>query len=419
MLTLPYFLLLSTTIDKKIVSASLKVVVAIFAGIGFSIKPQFCIVYFLSELYFLIQAKRFAQLIRMESIIVISIFSIYLISTYLLYPAYFHLIIPQALEFYYQGADSVKIAPTQLPTFIFSILIILFYFIEFKNRHFKSLSNTLLVALIGFILVYLLQFNSWEYHFFPAYSLSLILAYVSASQFYFSENLNLLKKLSYITLLILFYIFYIHYGLGDGVSYYWITGLTILCLVSFLLKKGKLLSVISILLVIFFYPISTDYIGYINFKNQKKIYQPLINFIHTHAYHQSVYFLAATLDYEYPIVDYAGAKHVSRFPYLLWMPAYIKQMLKNPNDLDGLKQKKNYQYFMNLLIKDIDSKKPKFIFIDSSEKIGTIAFQVSGVKFLSLFLRTPEFKILWKNYRYLTTIDNEPYYRFEVYEVKE
>lgn len=439
-LTLPYFLLLSLRADQKKVSIGLCAIVAVFSGIGFAIKPQFCIPFFLSEIYLLvylkqfskfvtthqIQSKRHEQLpkfIRTENTMIISLFFIYTVSTYLLYPDYFHLIIPQAITFYYQGIPSSPYAFLKLPTFIFSIFIILFFLIEYKNIHLNSLSNTLFIGLVGFILTYFSQQVMWEYHFFPAYSLALILSFVLVCRFLMDTNYSSIKIFFYIIWLFLFYQFYIHHGFTLQNFNYYIEALLILLITALFIRKyfwNKALHIFSgigILLMILIYPAFTNFIGYQHFKKEKEISQPLVNFIHHYAYHQTAYFLSATLQYEYPAVDYAGGIHVSRFPYLIWMPSYIQQMLTNSNDNNGLKSKALYHYFMLLLAKDIATKKPRFIFVDTSKIKKTISYQVSGVNYLSLFLRTPEFKSVMTHYHYFKTIHNEPNYTFEVYEL--
>ena len=59
-----------------------------------------------------------------------------------------------------------------------------------------------------------------------------------------------------------------------------------------------------------------------------------------------------------------------------------------------------HRYFMKLMSKDIAIKKPLFIFVDASKYKQTPVFSVSHLNYLSLFLKTPEFKSIWKSYHY-------------------
>ncbi|EKD92086.1 MAG: hypothetical protein ACD_29C00196G0001 [uncultured bacterium] len=58
-----------------------------------------------------------------------------------------------------------------------------------------------------------------------------------------------------------------------------------------------------------------------------------------------------------------------------------------------------------------------FIFVDASKYKQTPVFSVSHLNYLSLFLKTPEFKSIWKSYHYFGTINANPYYKLNVYEL--
>ena len=170
--------MLALRLEQKQVKRYLYIVIGVLAGIGFSAKPHFCIPFFLAELYFAIKNKHFLALFRIESIIVVTLFVAYLISTYLLYPAYFKIIVPLSVRFYYFGIHS---DPFWKDFFTIKmgycyISILLYLLARKDNSRNIALINVFFIAVIGYILSYLAQIAPWDYHLFPAFAFSSILS---------------------------------------------------------------------------------------------------------------------------------------------------------------------------------------------------------------------------------------------------
>lgn len=89
----------------------------------------------------------------------------------------------------------------------------------------------------------------------------------------------------------------------------------------------------------------------------------------------------------------------------------------NPHGKEAVKLKKIHNYFMQLLSNDMATKKPLFIFVDVSKNMATLSFRAFNINYLSIFLKTPEFKTVWKNYHHYATINAMPYYKLDIYEL--
>lgn len=151
--------------------------------------------------------------------------------------------------------------------------------------------------------------------------------------------------------------------------------------------------------------------GHVVLESQK----PIVYFLNKFAHKKPVYFFESILNFEYPSVDYAGAIHCSRFPYLLWMPAYLREYAINPDSEKTAELTKINTYFVDLMSKDMIAKKPQYIFVDASKSISTPIFNITNFNYLTFFLTSPEFRTAWKSYHYFATINAEPYYKLDIY----
>jgi hypothetical protein len=420
-LTAPYFLLLTLRLEKKKVSNYLYILVGILGGIGFAAKPHFCIPFFLAEIYLAIKNKRLSTLFRTESIIVVSIFIVYLISTYLLYPAFFKIIVPLSMKFYYYGSDN---DPFWKNFFIIKmgycyVTIWLYLLARKVDQQSINLINFLFIAEIGYILSYLAGISPWDYHLFPGFCFAMILNIYFIYLLALKKDFTKKQTFQYI-FFALFAFIYSRFYLGEHLFYTlyaFIFCISIYCQQYFLKRTLHIISILSLLALTSIYPI---YVGYAMYQNQQYVkdsMQPLTQYLHKHAYKKTVYFISSIMPYEWLTVDYAGAIHVSRFPYLLWIPSYLKAYTTHPYtqasaDIFGINI-----FFIKLMAHDIEVKKPQFIFVDSSEFKNTLTIAYTHFSYLKLFMQNPEFRAAWKNYHYYGSITDNHHYLFKVYEI--
>ena len=149
----------------------------------------------------------------------------------------------------------------------------------------------------------------------------------------------------------------------------------------------------------------------------RKIAIPLIHFLKENSKGKKVYFLTSILSAEYPTVDYAGAIHCSRFPYLMWMPSVLKTLAENRDNHDAKQIYAMNVFFSRLLAEDIAIKKPEFIFVDTSHEKRTLVFTVKDFNYIDFFMHLPQFKSVWEHYHFKKTIELSSGYRFSVYQL--
>lgn len=421
-LTIPYFLLFSLRLESKKVDTLLTVIIAILASIGFAIKPQFCLAFFLTEIILLIKRKNLKKTIRIENTIIYVVFILYAISTYLLYPAYFHIIVPLTLQFYYLGISVTFISVFSQEQFVFGALAIVFFLLERKNNPKKSLCAVILIGILGYMLSYITQLVPWSYHAFPVLAFAMLLNVLLLISFAIHDNNSNTRRLFYVVFAFIIYLFNILHIpniyklhlfllfslLGFELSWFF--------KFYFLKKTLQAVATVFLTILIMIFPITSDYFSYKLAKFTKIVNQPIVDFLNKYAYQKPVYFFESVLNYEYPPVDYAGAIHASRFCYLLWLPAYLKELLKDPNSKETLHLQKIHDYFMKLMSEDIAKKKPQFILVDASHYVATPIFQIKNFNYLALFSKTPEFQLVWKNYHYFGSIKADSFYKLDVYE---
>jgi hypothetical protein len=131
---------------------------------------------------------------------------------------------------------------------------------------------------------------------------------------------------------------------------------------------------------------------------------PLVDFLRNNAAGKPVYFFATTSVYQFPVVDYARAIPVGRTSFQSWLPGFLADRRQSPGD---------NILFINMLIEDLDNKKPLYVLVDVSKNKSNLANR--RFEFLPYFNQSPRFQSAWNAYQYFTTIEKAPLYRFDVY----
>lgn len=168
---LPYLLLANIRIQKQQINLVAIILIGLFAGIGFAIKPYFLIPLIFVEIYLMFQKQTFWAWCRPETLIIGLVLITYLISIFVVTPEYIYQVIPFAHQFYYMGYTfSWSLLYKNLP-YVFMIAVPPCYILVRRQLFYKHLIDILLVAGFGFLLVYYLARQSWIYHFYPVYAL--------------------------------------------------------------------------------------------------------------------------------------------------------------------------------------------------------------------------------------------------------
>ncbi len=217
-LTLPYLFLAVCRLENKTPQVDHAMMIGVFAGLGFCIKPHFLLTPLLIEAYFMAYKKSVLTWLRTETMIMGSVALIYLIMTLVCFPDYITFIIPFVLRVYsYAEALPWRLVLTG-PTFLFCCLAFMLYPGLGRRGCYKNWTRILLLALLGFLSAYLLQRNLHYYHIYPALSLAILLWV-----FYFgllTQRINLNAHDYFNMLLILAYLFFVNKSIWTALVFH-------------------------------------------------------------------------------------------------------------------------------------------------------------------------------------------------------
>lgn len=423
----PYFLLVAARLYDYQPRAILSLMIGIFAGIGFAIKPYFLATFFFTEVYYLYNRKSFATLYRPEVIAIYSVMLIYLAMIFILHKDYLNVVVPFVRECYYQDYKSplkILLFNNQAIYFYFSLsLFLLFY----KKLIYKQLAIILTLASIGFYCSYIMQSTYWYYHVLPMFANAValfgliyfsfatepyfkIIDYIKLTAWAVIYGIYVITQLSYISLGINFYpsiYFALFITIFSPLLYtvyrgkYLLRQIAALCLLFslnyifyknvelsiwqkhiFLLSNLMLfLSFILVLpkqnrhkmrygyfalfgLLLFAYPFYWSAYLYSASIAFKKQYMGLVTEMKTFA-NKSVYFFTDSDQFPFPALNYTGQKLASRFAALGGLPNLNN--LDDPQEyIDSYHKDQNrLDLFINAIAEDLEQKKPEVIFVDS------------------------------------------------------
>ena len=297
-LIIPYLFSVIAFLQNKSIRWLSAISVGVLAAIGFSIKPFFIVTFAMIELYCIYYRRDFFAWFRMESLVIISGMVSYLLSIWFLQPGYFSEVIPLARQYYYLSTRStwdVYLYDLCFLYCLFSLVVLLA--LQKKNNIF---ANVLSLAVMGFLIAYLLQGVPAYYRILPAFSLSILLMWIV-----FSEMR---------ALLIVALIFPIYCLVDENENALWF-------------KK----------------------VGYFN---------EIIAYMDKNLVEGSSYFISTAVPF--PEVDYVDNKKIelnSSAPLPFWWLTGLMLKEKNPNAEDKNK-------FINKLADILDTKKPEFVWVD-------------------------------------------------------
>lgn len=197
--TVPYLFLLAARLKNIDMSWGIPLLVGFCAGIGFAIKPFYLLTFLMLEIYYWFSIKKNTRLFlaRPELHTALFMIMLYLAVIFIFFKSYLHVVVPIALQFYFQNFSDTW--PTMLSSVIFlycllSLLICSFYlllvkFTKYNNpliSYYHGLLQIFSLSLTGYLIAYLYQKINWYYHIIPAFYL--------ANQLYFSLLFLLLRS---------------------------------------------------------------------------------------------------------------------------------------------------------------------------------------------------------------------------------
>jgi hypothetical protein len=364
--TLPYLLAIAARLQNQRLKLGTAIFIGSFAALGFALKPHFLIIPLLLELYYIRAQKKLLACLRPETLALFLLLLSYAAFAYIFYPDYFSFIIPFTLRVYYSGISAPWALVLLQPIILFCCFVLLTYLFLYRGFKPQALGHILALALVSFILSYITQRTDFYYHLIPAFSLAILLSFLS----------------------------YEYLISPSQTKPTWLIGL--------------------LALLFFSVPSYLWYQVYLMRAPHREALRPLVTFLKKEAAHQSVYFFAPTTIYTFPTIDYAEVELGSRFPFMWMVAGLVNQSLLNEEAVQQHKQDK--LTLGNMIAEDLNQYQPLLVFIDIRARKPYL--NQAHFDYLVYFSDNPQFRQAWKDYHYLTTLEKPGLYQLAVYKRK-
>ena len=372
MLIIPY--LLNAVIFLQGDKLNYSILIGLMAGTGFAIKPHLLVTFVLIESYLLVKTRAYVTLFRKETIAIGLVFSSYLIAVLVFNPDYF-LLIPEIYKFFsvfFASADSLTdIFFNDRVVFIIETVII-FYALH-TNSAYQNLVKILMLSMVGFFIFYIAEPLAIDYHTIPMFSLALLLSVVLFSDTHLSSYRNraLLHKNHLVDRSIIF---------GIAAVIFWIPLLLMFSTTSRFLTVEKNS------------PVSNQLIEYLKNTSDRRPF----------------YFFSTNCRLTYPLVDYVGVKSASRYE-CLWPVLYITQLSQLNTPVARAELEKQRIFLTHTVVEDMKRNMPGLVFISPS--INWRVFYGVSFDYLKFFSQSKEFRDIWKNYKYSSSVGEISIYK--------
>lgn len=371
LLIVPYFLSVATQAKQQKVGTYLSIWVGILAGLGISFNLQFLIIFIALEIFLIIRHKSFAVFIRPESLTIVCIVILYLLSIMIFFPLYIMEILPLVFFLYVGTFNFSWQSLLTNPAFLSWVAATVFFVLFWKKHSQKPLLIVLYIATTGFLTTFLTTRKIWFYHMLACLAISsLLLAIFLANS---------------ITKLIL---------KADGTkSFFWVTIVKIIILYTILIC----LPIVTV--------VNVSYVSIKTKSDPNTAINRLIHFVKFNTKKQhAIFVFSTTVTPGGILIHYADINLGSRFAGF-WMLPGILQRLKEQLALPlQLMLKKSQQFLNDAVVADFNRYQPKLVLVDVAKR--KYYFPDVDFDYISYFSQDPRFKEIWQHYKYVTRIAN-------------
>lgn len=362
---LPYLLCAALRLDHKSVNPWLAVVVGLFAGFGFAIKPYFLCVLCLVELLFIIERRKLFAWVRIESLLIASVLISYIVSIFIFQPGYMTTVLPLVSKYYFFVIKQSWMHILSMPYVDFSLIVAILYPFYREYDRYNRLGTVIYVALLGMIIAFVIPQNAWYYHVYPAFSLAFLLMLHC-----FAEQLHIF------------------------------------------INNPRKKAYIAVMMLMFLYiPLSAEWKFfniYADFKKSNSANELFLLFNNLPGDHTMNCFTASGTASCFPMVyEIKRGHYQSRFPFYWWYQGLVlsEKKTKNNDELNTIEKDK--KSLIDATADDLNHYKTKWVIVDakSFERRETPGFDV-----ITSFLMNDRFHAAWRNYALYTRLGHYDVY---------
>lgn len=368
LLTIPYFLRVAALAENKNISWYHSTWIGLLAGIGFLLNIEYIILFLAVELYLIIKQKKWSVSFRIDSSIVLIMLVGYIVSIFLLTPAYISVILPLILFLHpktlHYSWSTLFLNTAFISWFSVAILLPL----HLKSTKQKTLTILFFIVITGCIIQFLFSQKIWYYHVLPTLAFSLLL----------------------LTLYLIYNLFDIRYSRQIGMTSEW----------KLLIKTVVVFSILVL------FPIKTLFVytrGALAYSNtpSNEINQ-LITYTKNHAEGKTIYVFSTTTAPGTTLADYGHVTLGSRFPSFWMLPGIIKRSKEKLNKKDQRKLKKARRLLFNSVVQDFKKYQPNYVFVSIAKYKGD--FGDIQFNYIPYFSKDKRFEKIWKKYHRVNQI---------------
>ncbi|CDZ77779.1 hypothetical protein BN59_02069 [Legionella massiliensis] len=366
--TMPYFFMMAIRFRGEEIKASSSLLIGLFSGLGFLIKPYFLLPLILLECYYLFLQRKI-HIFRTEILAIVIVFITYFLCLFTINLNYIEIVLPYIWRWYYLGNSYPAFDLMVNGRSLFCLFLAVVFF-AFPKKENIELLQVLIIALIGFWLSYFVQGFGWSYHILPAFSLALLIAvllFVSVSIEQASQSLK--TSILSLSILSLFFILEVAVIWDDY-------------------KKHELSATLL-----------------------KKWHDELL----LNKTNNAVYALTTAAPF-FPASYYIPIKVSTRFSSFWMLPSMVKWSYMAKTGISQEQRERDVKFLGDMVAQDLRTIKPGLVFVDVSpkkwlfqwiQKVGFLQYRYKYLPFnyLDFFSQNQQFNREWKNYYYYKTAD--------------
>lgn len=362
-LIMPYAFSVMAKINQLNFNFTKRIVVSLFAAIGFITKPFFLLCFIFSELFILTKTKKISCLFRLENWLVITITIFYILSIIFITPEYITNVLPFIMDLYYEVVGYSWSVMLHTSALYFYLLITICYWLIRRYQANKLFTDLLFCYSSIFLLIFLIQRTLWFYHAIPLASFLILLNVMLVFDFFHHQFSSLDK--------------------------YKLIAIFKICITNFILSFTLLIAMIGSL--------------QLNLYGLEKIYPDqqlknklvLANKINNHA----IFYFSSDIWAANPVTNYLNLDSASRF-CSLWMLAKLIHLTQAENAKTRQIATEKLNFVIEATIQDFNRWQPQLVFtVNKGKKL--LSGNTTEVDYLALFSKNSAFKKLWKNYQYV------------------
>ena len=353
-LTLPYLLLATCRFENKLINKSFAILIGLMAGIGFSIKPFFLPTWLLIELAFVVSQKSLLGWLRIESVLASLFILIYGLSVIVFFPTYWQVVLPLWMP-YYRGIVQPWWTLIIYPYFVFCCAALTLSIITQKEKQNASIKKIFRLAIIGYLLAFLIPGVVWYYHILPALSVACL---------YF----------------VLFF-----YELTERITHS-------------SARTASLAGIGLLAIAVLSMPVESSVIATLQqityFHKDNPIHQ-LTVYLNQHTPNNTYDFFSMTLRL-YDLEYYSTAHYVGSLSFFSWEYNRLA-----PQKYSMAYWQHTLAYMQTIVSHDLDDNKPQFVIVDIPSSLILLKQRIDYPK---EYVNNEVFRQAWSHYNYATTI---------------